>query len=372
MRDRVRVVARLDRWLEHSSCAVEELNEAEIERFLRGKGRRGAVRRGDVATLRQLLSSLRARGVVRSVEAVIVRSEREVIEDAFVQYLSQERALQASTQQSYRRWVRRFLDARCGRRRAEWGRIEVREVTDFVRRYAETASRLYARLMVTARRSFFRFLHVQGHVTRNLAAAVPAVAGWRRSDIPRSLESEQVERLVRGGDRRTAVGRRNRALLLLLARLGLRAGEVVRLTLEDIDWEAGVLIIRGKGAREDHLPMPRDVGQALASYLRQARPSCTTRRVLVRMRAPRRGFASSVAISTIVRRALERAGIESPCKGAHRLRHSLASQRLAHHAALAEIGEILRHRSPNTTQIYTKVDLVALRALALAWPGGVR
>jgi len=373
VRDRVRVVARLDRWLEHNGCAVDELSEAEIKRFLRRKGRRGAVRRGDVATLRQLLSSLRARGVVRSLEAVLVRSEREVIEDAFVQYLSQERALQASTQHSYLRWVRRFLDARFGRCRADWGRIEVREVTDFVRRYAETtASRLYAKLMVTALRSFFRFLHVQGHVTKNLAAAVPAVAGWRLSDIPRSLESDQVERLLRGCDRRTAGGRRNRALLLLLARLGLRAGEVVRLTLEDIDWEAGVLIIRGKGAREDHLPMPRDVGQALASYLRQARPSCTTRRVFVRMRAPLRGLASSVAISTIVRRALERAGIESPCKGAHLLRHSLASQMLAHHASLAEIGEILRHRSPNTTQIYTKVDLVALRALALAWPGGVR
>jgi site-specific recombinase XerD len=198
------------------------------------------------------------------------------------------------------------------------------------------------------------------------------VAGWRLSDIPRSLERDQVERLLRGCDRSTVVGHRNRALLLLLARLGLRAGEVVRLTLEDIDWDAGVLIIRGKGAREDQLPLPRDVGQALASYLRRTRPSCTTRRVFVRVRAPLRGFASSVAISTIVRRALERAGIESPCKGAHLLRHSLASRMLAHHASLAEIGEILRHRSPNTTQIYTKVDLVALRALAQAWPGGVQ
>lgn len=312
VRDRVRVVARLGRWLERNGRTVDELSEARIERFLRRNGRRGSGRRGDVATLRQLLSFLRARGVVRSSEAVVVRTERDVIEDAFVHYLSQERALQASTQQSYLRWVRRFLDARFGRCRTDWGRIEVQDVTDFVRRYAETtASRLYAKLMVTALRSFFRFLHVQGHVTNNLAAAVPTVASWRLSDIPRSLESDQVERLLRGCDRSTAVGRRNRALLLLLARLGLRAGEVVRLTLEDINWEVGVLIIRGKGAREDQLPLPRDVGQALAAYLRQARPSCPTRRVFVRLRAPLRGFASSVAISTIVRRALERAGIES-------------------------------------------------------------
>ena len=373
VQDRVRVVARLDRWLAHNGCAVDELSEVKIERFLRYNGRRGAVRRGDVATLHQLLSSLRARGVARSSEALIVRSERDVIEDAFVQYLSQEQAVQASTQQSYLRWVRRFLDARFARRRVDWGRIEVRDISDFVRRCAETtASRFYVKVMVTALRSFFRFLHVQGHITKNLAAAVPTVAGWRLSDIPRSLESNQVERLLQSCDRGTAVGQRNRALLLLLARLGLRAGEVVRLTLEDVDWEAGVLIIRGKGAREDQLPLPRDVGQVLASYLRHARPSCTTRRVFVRVRAPLRGFANSSSISTIVRRALDQAGIESVCKGAHLLRHSLASRMLANRASLAEIGEILRHRSPNTTQIYTKVDLVALRALALAWPGGAR
>ena len=216
-----------------------------------------------------------AREGVRYLEAVLVRSEREVIEDAFVQYLSQERALQASTQHSYLRWVRRFLDARFGRCRADWGGIEVREVTDFVRRYAETtASRLYAKLMVTALRSFFRFLHVQGHVTKNLAAAVPAVAGWRLSDIPRSLESDQVERLLRGCDRRTAGGRRYRALLLL-ARLGLRAGEVVRLTLEDIDWEAGVLIIRGKGAGKTTCRCPEMSGKLW-------RPICAKRARAVR------------------------------------------------------------------------------------------
>src|SRR3990172_2823614 len=222
VRDRVRVVARLGRWLERNGRTVDELSEARIELFLGRNGRRGSSRRGDVATLRQFLSFLRARGVVRPFQTVVVHTEREVIEAAFVHYLSHERALQASTQQSYLRWVRRFLDARFGRRRTDWSRIEVPEVTDFVRRYAETtASRLYAKLMVTALRSFFRFLQVQGHVTSNLAAAVPTVAGWRLSDIPRSLERDQVERLLRGCDRRTAVGRRNRALLLLLARLGL-------------------------------------------------------------------------------------------------------------------------------------------------------
>ena len=369
---RVRVVTQLGQWLERNRGVVDDRNEQTIVRFLRGHGRRGGVRHGDVAALDQCLSGLRANGVIRSPVLVVVRSERARIEAGYVQYLSQERALQAVTQQNYLGLVRGFLDARFGRRRADWSRLTSPDIADFLRRYAGTARCVRAKLMVTALRSFFRFLHVQGHVATNLAVAVPAVAGWRLAGIPRSLESHQVERLLHGCDRTTAVGRRDHALLLVLARLGLRAGEIVRMTLEDIDWEAGVLTVRGKGAREDRLPIPGDVGQALASYLRQARPRCTTRRVFVRTRAPLCGFANSVAVSTIVRRALERVGIESPCKGAHLLRHSLATRMLGRNASLAEIGEVLRHRSPNTTQIYTKVDLLALRALAMPWPGGVR
>jgi site-specific recombinase XerD len=155
----------------------------------------------------------------------------------------------------------------------------------------------------------------------------------------------------------------------LLARLGLRAGEVVGLTLDDIDWEGGELTVRGKGGREDRLPLPREVGQAMATYLRQGRPQgCSTRRFFIRRKAPRHGFASSVAVCTIVRRALERAGISSPRKGAHLLRHSLATEMLRKGGSLAEIGEILRHRSVDTTAMYAKVDLTALQALAQPWP----
>ena len=158
-------------------------------------------------------------------------------------------------------------------------------------------------------------------------------------------------------------------LLAMLARLGLRAGEVVAMRLDDINWDAGEIMVRGKGSRQDRLPIPQDVGEALAMYLRHGRPCCSTRRVFVRMVAPRRGFASSVAICTIVRRALARAGLDPPHKGGHLLRHSLATQMLRKGASLTEIGEILRHQHPNTTQIYTKVDLGALRMLAQPWPG---
>jgi integrase len=160
--------------------------------------------------------------------------------------------------------------------------------------------------------------------------------------------------------------------LLLLARLGLRACEIVALNLEDIDWENARITIRSKGGRWAQLPLPTDVGKALALYLRHGRPTCSCRRVFIRDRAPRIGFANSIAVSSLVMRALERAGVDSARKGAHLFRHSLATDMIRQGASLDEIGELLRHQSPNTTAIYAKVDLPALRPLALPWPGGVQ
>ena len=224
--------------------------------------------------------------------------------------------------------------------------------------------------MTSALRGFLRFLYFRGDIDSDLASSVPTVADWKMSELPKSLEPEEVERLLQNCDRCTAIGRRDYGVLILLARLGLRAGEVVAMALDDIDWEAGLITIRGKGARHDQLPIPQDVGDALATYLRQARPRCDTRRVFVRVRAPHRGFSSSVAIANIVRRALRRAGLDPIRKGAHLLRHCLATKMLQRGACLAEIGQILRHSTPNTTEIYTKVDLAALGILAQPWPGG--
>ena len=222
--------------------------------------------------------------------------------------------------------------------------------------------------MVTAIRSFCRFLFRYGETKRDLAGAIPTVPAWRLAELPRYLEADDVERVVQACDRSTSVGRRDYAILLLLARLGLRAGEVIALELDDIDWRAGVLTVRGKGRYHDDLPLPPDVGEALATYLRQDRPPCTTRRVFIRSRAPHRGFAHPSSLSTIVCRAVQRAGLHPNHKGAHLLRHSLATGMLRRGASMAEIGQVLRHRAPNTTEIYAKVDLQGLRSLALPWP----
>jgi site-specific recombinase XerD len=224
--------------------------------------------------------------------------------------------------------------------------------------------------MTTAFRSFFRFLFQSGELQADLSAAVPTVADWRLSTIPKYLLPDEIERVVGSCDRQTSTGRRDYAILLLLARLGLRAGEVVALELDDIDWRAGEILVRGKGLLHDRMPLPVDVGQALTSYLRMDRPACKTRRVFVCMKAPRSGFTGPSTVATIVRRALDRAGLDPVFKGAHLLRHSLATRMLRSGASMSEIGEVLRHRTPSTTEIYAKLDFEGLRSLAQPWPNG--
>ena len=190
--------------------------------------------------------------------------------------------------------------------------------------------------------------------------------------IPRAIGADQVRQLLASIDRCTPIGRRDYAILLLLARLGLRSSEVAFLNLDDIDWKAGRLSVRGKNRRQLELPLPPDVGKAIVAYLQHGRPHSTSRRVFLRGKAPIRGLLGQSAIGSLVRHALERAGIVAPTKGAHQFRHGLATQMLRHGASLTEIGEVLGHCSPQTTKIYTKVDLKALRTLALPWPGGAR
>jgi site-specific recombinase XerD len=228
-----------------------------------------------------------------------------------------------------------------------------------------------AQLMVTALRSFFRFVRFCGETDVDLAASVLSVPNWRMTTLQRSVSAEEVRAILRSCDRRTAKGRRDYAILLLLARLGLRSREIVGLTLDDLDWEQAEVVIRGKLGRVDRLPLSRDVGQALATYVRRDRPGCSTRSVFIRIRAPRRGIGSA-AVSTIVMRAAGRAGLHPPQRGAYLLRHSLATNMLRHGASLSEIGDLLRHRAPTTTQIYAKHDLEGLRMVVEPWPGGGR
>ena len=226
--------------------------------------------------------------------------------------------------------------------------------------------------MTTALRSFLRFARYRGDIKLDLAACVPSVASWSLSNLPKSLPPAQVEQVLANvRQRSTAVGQRDHAILLLLARLGLRGGEVGNLVLEDIDWENSRIAVRGKGDRVARLPMPAEVGKAIAAYLQNGRPRVPgERRLFLRVRAPLTGFKGQGSVGSVVKHALERAKIDSPRKGSHQFRHTLASTMLQKGSSLSEIGEVLRHRSPDTTAIYAKVDFLSLRALALPWPGG--
>ena len=236
---------------------------------------------------------------------------------------------------------------------------------NFVLHNTARRGRWSTKSIITALRSFLGFSFQTGRTTTNLVAAVPTVPLSNLSDLPRFLQPEQVEKVLRCCDRRTKVGKRDYAILLLLARLGLRSGEVAKLTLDDIGWATAELLIRGKGARLDKLPLLQDVGAALADYLQNVRPRCSSRHVFIRSRAPHIGLLGASTMGSIVLRAVDRAQIHSHHRGAHIFRHSLATRMLGHGASLAQIGQVLRHQNVQTTEVYAKVDLIALRRLAL-------
>jgi site-specific recombinase XerD len=317
------------------------------------------------------LDLLTEKGVIAPRRTPIDVTPAQRLLDEYALYLRQERVLASPTRVNYLRFVRSFLADRFGRG-LRLSVLCAADVIRFVQHEAAHLSPKVATLVTTALRSFLQYARYRGYIAVDLAAAVPAVANWSMASIPRSIEPDHVRRVLAGCNRQSAVGRRDYAILLLLARLGLRAGEVAGLALEDIDWEAGCLNVRGKGGHRSALPLPAEVGEAIAAYLRVGRPASTSRFVFLRAKAPIRGFQSSIAVLSVVRHALARAGINTPRKGAHQFRHALACEMLRQGASLPDIGQILRHRSPQTTTIYAKVDLASLRPLALPWPGATR
>jgi site-specific recombinase XerD len=370
IRAKLTFVAQLGRWLERRRLAPEALDDARVREFLRARLRRYRGAAAAAATTHQLLRYLRAAAVVPQSPAARPRYVAARVEAAFAEHLRRERALADVTITSYVNLVRPFLTGRGQAPGRSLARVRAKDVTRFVVQQARRLGPGCTKLLVTALRSLLRFLHWTGTTPTDLAPCVPRVADWRHARLPKYIPAADVQRLIRSCDLCRPAGRRDHAVLLLIARLGLRACEVVRMTLDDLDWKAGELRVRGKGARLDRLPLPREVGDALVTYLRDPRPPGVSRRVFLCARAPRRGLSHSSTVSTIVRRAIERAGLQPPSRGAHLLRHSLATTLLRRGAPLAEIGSLLRHHSPDTTTLYAKVDLASLRDIALPWPGG--
>ena len=369
----VLLAARLSHWLQQQGVALRHVSSGHLSRYLQGRTRRARSRQGDAAALRYLLDFLRREGVIAAEKIAARRpTAAEGYAHEYAEYLRDARALARTTIINYVPFIRGFLTDRFGAGPVRLAQLNAGDVVRFVQQQAPHLHLKRAKLLTTALRSFLQYARYRGDVTLDLAAAVPIVANWSMPSIPRAIGVDQVRQLLASIDRHTAIGRRDCVIVLLLARLGLRSGEVAFLELEDIDWDAGQVSVRGKRDQRTALPLPSDVGAAIAAYLRGGRPRSTSRRVFLRNKAPIRGFLSQCAVGSIVRHALQHAGIQAPTKGAHQFRHALATDMLRHGASLTEIGEVLRHRNPQTTTIYAKVDLTALRTLALPWPRGGR
>jgi len=361
----VQLVAQFSRWLDAEGLGVAGLTELAAERFIAARRARGMRLFRSRQALEPVIGYLGELGVLPAPVEPALSPVEELLE-RYRRYLLVERVLTVESARVYVTAIRSFVESFGVGEGLELHRVTAAHVSAFVLAEATRREGTSIRSVATALRSLLGFLHVVGMLERSLTGAVPGVGAWRAAGLPRPLESGELRRLLASCDRRTPLGRRDFAIVVLMGRLGLRCGEIAGLTLDDIDWRAGELLIYGKGHRDERLPLPVDAGSALAGYLRRGRPpSAVGRAVFVRALAPHRGMGSR-AVSRVVVLAAERAGLGYV--RAHRLRHTAATELLRAGASLPEVGQVLRHRRLISTAIYAKVDERALRRLARPWP----
>lgn len=362
------VIMAFAQWAQAKRIVMAEASEAHFAAFVKRHRRSRDTHKRELATLRRYLVFLRRRGLLPSPSRP--RSPADDFIDRYVAYLRTERGLAENSILVYAPCARAFLENRVTTvGQLALDTLDAETIGAFLVDRVAQRSTESVRLLSVALRSLLRFLFLRGEVSRDLSAAVPMVRRYQQSGVPVVLSPDEIERVLDATDRSTPRGRRDYAILLLLARLGLRAGEVVSLDLGDVLWRVGEIVVRGKGPRRDHVPLLADVGDAVAQYLREDRGGSASRRLFLRLIPPRVGLARPCAIDHVVRLALARAGIAPhPRRVAHLFRHSLATRMIRHGASMAEIAEVLRHRSHATTAIYAKVSFEALRTVARPWP----
>lgn len=366
--EQLRLMSYASEWLAGHGLDVGDLTVIGVQQLMTERRALGCSRLLSPRAMLPLLGYLRGLGVA-SAAAAAPGTPSEALLERYGVYLLERRGLAPSSVRNYVGVARVFLsDRETVAGELELEGLDGAAVSEFVLREARRCSVGSAKCMVTRLRALLRFLHVEGEIEHALAGAVPSVASWRLASLVKALDAGSVRRLLASCDRRTRVGRRDFAILTLLSRLGLRAGEVAGMQLSDIDWRAGELLVRGKGSRQEHLPLPADAGEALASWLRRGRPRRESVFLFTRVRAPYGGLSAG-AVAAVVRRACQRAAL--PVVGAHRLRHTAATELLRAGGSLAEVGQVLRHRGLDVTSIYAKVDRLALAAVVASWPGGI-
>ena len=363
----VHLMAHLSRWMGGVGLSTGELTSPVMERFMVARRAEGYVGWRTAHALGPLVAYLEGIGVVARADTPKQLSELGELLGFYDSYLVAERDLAVASRRSYLAVARQFL-AWMQEAEISLGSLSAATVSEFVRLECARRAPGSASTTTTGMRSLLRFLYLHGFTPSLLSAAVPSPARWVLAGVPRYVGGDEVRALLDSCDRSSAVGRRDYAILTVLVRLGLRAGEVARLELGDIDWHRGELGVRVKGGRVERLPLPVDVGEAIVAWLRQGRPRGGATAVFCRLRAPH-GALTAGGVSAVVRHASKRAGMVPI--GAHRLRHTAATTMLHAGASLVEIGRVLGHRRPHTTAVYAKVDLVALAELAEPWPGAL-
>jgi integrase/recombinase XerD len=365
----LRQMGRLSRWLDERALAAVDLSGGLLDEFVTAERVRceGIRPQWSRPGLGCLIEVLVGKGVLADPPPPPPASAIEVLLASFERHLCTERALASGTIHGYLSHARRFLGGLPDG--CQLSGLTAKDVIESVRRESAALSVSGAQNFISGLRSFLRFCFVEGLVVADLSEAALLMTGRRRSPLPQGITKSDAAALLAGCDRRRKLGRRDYAILVIALRLGLRAGEVARLRLDDIEWRSGEVVVRGKGGRHDRLPLPGEVGAAIAAYLKRGRPASEHREVFLRDRAPFRPIAAATVRST-VRRACRRAGVAEV--GSHRLRHTLACEMVAAEVPLVQISQVLRHHSLQTTAIYARVDVEQLRTLARPWPGGGR
>lgn len=363
----IRVAADYSVWLARKRYKVTDVNEASILKYEQFRQKHRHPFLSDHAALIRLIKVLRALNA--TAEATIILDPLSQIIHEFEQHLMQNHGLCETSVIRHRIPLRKFLWQCCPDGVSSFSSLRGQDVRRFLVQHAHDQSPSSAKNMCWTLRAFSRYLLYKGHTTYNLSYAVPSIRRWSLAPLPEHLSSDQIKKVLNSCDKSSSVGLRDYAVLMLLSRLGLRANEIALLKLDDINWHAGNLNIRGKGRTLISLPLLPEVGAALSDYLQNARPKTDSRSVFVRSLAPYSQFASSAGISQIAKAALLRAELTLKHKGTHIFRHSLATNLLQASASLSEIGQLLRHNSHDSTRIYAKVDIDGLRALAMPWPG---
>lgn len=368
----VRIVNCFIRWLIRHDVDLVRMDDQLVVRFFEDKDRGCGLRGGDPAAIGRFLEVLREAKVVAPALPLPASPSEQMLE-RFRAYLDRRRGLNARSCSAYVNFTRLFLQDMAIAGPDDYGRLTTADILGYVERRVRHGSAATAVTMCSRLRSFLRYLQVEGLIAHDLAACVPSVRKWRFTALPTYLSAAQLEKVLQCCDQNAASGRRDYAVLLLLCRLGLRAQEVATLTLDDIDWHAGQFRVHGKGRQQAIMPLPRDVGAAIAAYLQRGRPVSDRRELFLRAHPPHSGFPPTSGIRDIAARALTRAGVGGIAhRGSHVFRHSLATELLRSGAALTQISQVLRHKDHDTTRIYAKVDLVSLRTLSQPWPGGVQ